>query len=272
VRGDEGLSAKAKAVSLGTISMAGQKIVVNKSIVLSRLASSGIDVSDVTLTGANEVSVSRKHQVIAGSEFLNAASEYLKKNLPDDSICHFEPIYSVKDLVVPGEKKKIKLVCSLLTGDKNPGKVRIAAIAGDKKIAVRDTGFRFSYKSRKVVAKKDIAFGEVITKENVKIEDCVSNSPEPEDWKPPYGQIAGRSFQAGAQVKFNMIDQAKPAMVIKRNQNVLIKVNIAGLMISAGGKAMDDDRVGEIIKVQNIDSKRIIIAKVNEDGSVKPAF
>jgi flagella basal body P-ring formation protein FlgA len=42
--------------------------------------------------------------------------------------------------------------------------------------------------------------------------------------------------------------------------------------VSASGKALQRGCAGEKIKVQNIDSNRIIVAKINEDGSVEPVF
>ncbi|MHC4762939.1 MAG: flagellar basal body P-ring formation chaperone FlgA, partial [Planctomycetota bacterium] len=63
-----------------------------------------------------------------------------------------------------------------------------------------------------------------------------------------------------------------PHILLKRNQNVVIKVDRLGLLITAIGKTMQDGRVGEYIKVRNVDSQRIIMAKVSEDGSVEPVF
>ena len=36
------------------------------------------------------------------------------------------------------------------------------------------------------------------------------------------------------------------------------------------GKTMADGRVGETIKVRNVDSNRIVLCKVRADGSVEP--
>ncbi|MHC4195931.1 MAG: hypothetical protein ACYSQZ_08320, partial [Planctomycetota bacterium] len=52
IRGEEGLTAKAEQVTLGRISVPGQKIIIDRSTVLSRLACSGIPASEVTLSGA----------------------------------------------------------------------------------------------------------------------------------------------------------------------------------------------------------------------------
>jgi flagella basal body P-ring formation protein FlgA len=69
-----------------------------------------------------------------------------------------------------------------------------------------------------------------------------------------------------------MVAPANPVVIVKRNQTVVIRIEIPGLLITAMGKAMRDGRSGEYIKVQNVDSRRIIYARVNEDGTVQPLF
>ena len=69
-----------------------------------------------------------------------------------------------------------------------------------------------------------------------------------------------------------MVGQREPAVVVKRNQNVIIQVERPGLVVTAIGKAMQQARAGEYIKVRNLDSQRIILARVNEDGTVEPVF
>ncbi|NQT03198.1 MAG: hypothetical protein HQ580_14315, partial [Planctomycetes bacterium] len=52
IRGNESLAAKASKIALGRISVPGQKIVIDREMVLSRLVCNGIPASKVTLTGA----------------------------------------------------------------------------------------------------------------------------------------------------------------------------------------------------------------------------
>jgi len=88
----------------------------------------------------------------------------------------------------------------------------------------------------------------------------------------PYGLIARRRLPANSVIKPSMVGPVKPQILLKRNQNVTIKVERPGLLITAIGKTMQDGRVGENIKVRNVNSQRIFLAKVNADGSVQPVF
>ena len=273
IRGNESLVSKAGKVTLGRISVPGQKIIVDRSIVLSRLACSGIPASQVTFTGAERMTVGLQHQIIKGAEFVEAALAFLKKNMPDNSICQIDTVGIARDLVLPGESKDIKLSARLVKSSvRNMGKVRITALCDGKETGLRELTFRFKYNSRRLVAQVDIPPGTVISPENVKAEKVISNYPESADWIAPYGLVAKRSLPAKTVIRPGMIGPARPQVLVKRHQNVVIKINIFGLLVTANGKTLQEGRLGEYIKVQNADSQRVILARVNEDGSVEPVF
>ena len=183
------------------------------------------------------------------------------------------PIRVPKDLVLPGVSKDIKLSPRLAgSSARNQAKVQIVVLADDKKIGVCEVTFRLKYTNRRVVTLADIPAGTVISARNVKIEKGVSSYPEPADWRPPYGLVARRNLRAKTVIRPDMIGPAKPAVVVGRNQTVVIRIERPGILVTAIGKAMQDGRAGEYIKVRNVDSQRIILAKVNEDGTVKPIF
>ena len=81
IRGQESLVAKASKIALGQISAPGQKIIIDRKIVLSRLACNGIPVSKVTLTGAETVTIKQQEQTIGSDEFIKLATSFLEKNL-----------------------------------------------------------------------------------------------------------------------------------------------------------------------------------------------
>jgi len=273
IRGEESVVAKASEIALGRISAPGQKIIIGRSMVLSRLACNGIPASKVTLTGAKKITVKQKHRIIKGSKLVELASSFLKKNPPAGSVCQLKPIRIPTDLVIPGVRKDIRLSPRLArSGARNQVKVQIAVLANNKQIGVREVTFRLTYNCRKVVTLVDIPAGEVISPENVKIEKTISNYPEPANWKPPYGLIAKRHLPANTVLRAHMIGPVKPAVVVKRNQTVVIRIETPGLLITAIGKTMQDGREGDYIKVRNVDSRRIILAKVNEDGTVEPVL
>ena len=273
IQGQESLAAKASKIALGQISAPGQKIVIDREMVLSRLACNGIPVSRVTLTGAKTITIKQQEQTICSNELIKSASSFLEKNPPGVSVCGLNPIRIPKDFIITGTDKDITFSPRLVPGRvKNQAKVEIIILSDGKKIGTREVIFGLKYNRRQAVTKVDIPAGAVISPENIKIEKKQSNYPESSEWKPPYGLIAKRRIPAKTVLHPNMLGPVKSPIITKRNQKVIIRIDTPGFLITAFGKAMQDGRAGEYIKVRNVDSQRIILARINEDGSVKPVF
>lgn len=273
ILGEEPLVAKANEIMLGHFSTLGQKIVLDRSAILSRLACNGIDPQHVVLTGAEETTVQKKHRIIKSSEFVKIADSFLKKSTSAGLFCQAVPIRTPKDLLLPPTDKDITLSpCIIQSSAANQAKVRISVLSDSNEIGAGEVTFRLKYNCRTAVTLVEVPAGQVINPENIKIVQNVSDYPEPASWSPPYGFIAKRILPENTVIQPNMIEPAKPAIIIKRNENVVIRIESPGLIITAIGKAMQQGNAGEYIKVRNIDSQRIIMAKVNEDGTLKPIF
>lgn len=278
IRGEDSLVAKASEIALGRISVPGQKIIIDRPMVLSRLACNGIPASTVRLSGAEKIKVKQQQQIINGTKFLELARSFLEKNPPDPSLGQLTPMWIPKDLVLPDTSKNIKLSTRLVKGGaKSRAKVQIGVLVDGKRIGAREVPFRVKYNCRTAVSLVDIPAGASVSAENVKIEKSLSNYPEPANWNPPYGLVVKRRIPANTTIRPymvapDMVAPANPVVIVKRNQTVVIRIEIPGLLITAMGKAMQNGRSGEYIKVQNVDSRRIIYARVNEDGTVQPLF
>ncbi|OHB57859.1 MAG: flagella basal body P-ring formation protein FlgA [Planctomycetes bacterium RBG_13_44_8b] len=273
ILGQEPLVAKANEIMLGHFSTLGQKIVLDRSAILSRLACNGIDPQHVLFTGAEETTVQKKHSIIKSSEFVKIADSFLKKSTSAGLFCQTIPIRTPKDLLLPPTDKDVTLSpCIVQSSAANQAKVRISVLSDSNEIGVGEVTFRLKYNCRTAVTLVEVPAGEVINPENIKIIQNVSDYPEPASWGPPYGFIAKRTLPENTVIQPNMIEPVKPTINIKRNETVVIRIELPGLIVTALGKAIQQGNTGEYIKVRNIDSQRIIMAKVNEDGTVKPVF
>ncbi len=273
IRGDASLGAKAGKIALGRISVPGQKIVLDRATLLSRLACNGIPISRVKLTGAEKITVKQLYKTITGEQFVSLASSFLKSNTSLGSARRWDPIHTPKDFAIGGPAKDITFSPRLARSTvKNQAKVEIALLSGGKKIAVREVSFTLRYSSRQAVAKVDIAAGQIISQENVKIEERLSNYPEPVGWKSPFGLVAKRRLPANTVIRPQMAGPVRAPIIVKRNQSVVIRIESPGFLITAAGTALQDGKAGEHVRVRNADSRRVIIAKINADGSVEPVL
>jgi flagellar basal body P-ring formation protein FlgA len=273
VIGDETLVKRANAVGLGRFSTAGQEIVLEKAIILSRLVSSGIPAAQITFKGAEKVIVKRQKQIISGSEIVRQAKLFLSTNTFANSVESWNSVREPAEFVLADKPGDISYSFAFI--DKNVKKqvtVEVAVISGGKKLGTRNVTFTPQYTVRNAVTIADISAGEVISPENVRIDAKTSSQPQTAGWVSPYGLVAKRSLPADTVIRTGMIGSAEPATVIKRNQNVVIKIESSGFVITAVGKALQDGKVDELIKVRNVDSQRIIVAKVMKDMTVEPVL
>ena len=111
-----------------------------------------------------------------------------------------------------------------------------------------------------------------MTPDNTKIETRVSDRPEPAGWKPPYGLLATRAVVANTEISDDMITALTSSVVVRRNSAVVIRLDRPGFTVTAMGTALQEARTGETLKVRNDDSRRVIVCKVNADGSVEPVL
>ncbi len=273
VRGQAEITEKAEGINLGRLSSPLRNMIISRAVILGRLTVSGFEARDIEITGAEKVVVTQHRQIIRADKITEEAESFLKKNFPNKSVCRYEAIGNVDDFVLPVEAKKVELLPSLIASDaRNRMKVSVAIIADEANAGVREIEFRLNYFCRQAVALRDIAPGEIITKDNVEVAQKISSAPQGSDWQSPYGMAARRPISANSPVTPGMVGPAQREVLVKRNRHVAVVFKRPGLSLTAVGKAMEDGREGDCIKVrmQIKDSSRIIYAKVKNNGTVEP--
>jgi len=272
IRGDESLAAKASAIPLGQFSTAGQKITLDKNVIKASLASNGIKIWQVEFSGAESVTMSQKHLAVSGKDFAEKALAYLTANPPHASVCRYTLVQTPQDLILADVNENVTLSASITSNINNQVRVLVSVLCGQREVGSREVAFTMRYNCKKAVAATDIPAGTILSTDNVRIENFTANMPQAADWTPPYGMAAKRLLAANSDISMSMLEAVKPPVILKRDQNVLIKVERLGMVVTALGTAMQDGRVGDLIKVRNLSSQRVIAAKVKEDGSVEPVF
>jgi len=273
VRGDPALAAAAARVGLGQLSMPGQKAILDRPTILSRLASQGIPAQRVRLTGAEAVMVRRFQKTISTDEFIEMGKTFLRQHPPGPSVCETVPTVKPKDLVLPGQVQDLQVTPRFVrAGARGFVTVQIAVTADGKECGVREIPFRLKYQCHRIVTVKEIPEGTALTPENVRVETVVSDQPEPATWRPPYGLVTVRALAADTEIRGDMAGSAQSPVVVLRNETVVIRIQRPGLLVTAVGVALQEARAGEYVKVRNADSSRVVICKVNADGTVEPAL
>jgi flagella basal body P-ring formation protein FlgA len=274
VRGEPSAVEVAKGVGLGQLVLPGQKMAIDRATVLSRLACSGISASQVTFTGADRVTVARAGRTVSGVDLAQTASQFVEQSQAVSGMAQAQVVSTPKDLVLDGNQPSLQLVPRLAQTSLSSGsvKVHVAVCSAGTEIAGQDVLVRIHYRGHKIIAATDLAKGTPISAENVHVEEALVDQPPSAGWQPPYGRVLRRAVAGTMEIREDSLSDPPPTIAVKRNDLVVIRVERPGIQITASGKTLADGRVGEIVKVRNIDSNRIILCKVRPDGSVEPAI
>ncbi len=272
IRGPETLVKQIAGLSMGKFALTGQQIVIDRQTILSRLASTGFDNENITLSGADIVKIRRDERIIRSERFVQAAKEFITENNIVKDGGQIELIIKPDDLPVPDTGKDIRLKARQSRyGALGKLRIWVGLFVDGEEIAGREVVFSLAYKIKQLFASSDIKKGEMINPENIRIKEALGEEPLPAGWQPPYGLVAKRFINEGHIIENRIIGPAQPPQVITRNQNVIMRLETAGLYISAQGRALENGKVGEFIRVKNLNSsKRTVICKVNPDGTVEP--
>jgi flagella basal body P-ring formation protein FlgA len=273
IRGNAEDVAKASAVSIGKFSVPGQKITVSRRTILTRLVANKVASKEISFSGSKDIKVGRRELVVSAKDITAHAIKFLEDNKTDATIASYELIKKCKNIVFPSVKEEITLVPRMGSRvSTSQISVDIDVMLNGKKVGSSQVAYRPMYNCRRIIARKDVPAGSVLSSNNIKIETYISKYPEAKGWRVPVGLVAKRNLKVGQQIRNSLLAKVKPVILIKRNALVVIKIETAALSLTADGKAIGQGAFGELIRVRNIRSKRIVLCKVNFDGTVSPAI
>jgi flagella basal body P-ring formation protein FlgA len=273
VHGADADDTAARALLLGHLYSPDQRLTLTRQQILSRLVCSGIDASRVRITGAEKVMIHRSATTITSEEFIALAKDYLEKRLGAQHQAVITPLRKPQDLRLGEGQQRVQLVpCLVGRGRPSQVRVKVAAMIDGTEQASRDVLFRIQYPHRVAVTTDDLPADVTLTPAHFKIETELRDQPEPITWKPPVGLVTTHALPAGSPLTKHSINRPVVPVAIKRNEVVVIRIQHPGLTITTMGRALSDALTGEVIKVKNADSNRIIVCRVQEDGTVTPVL
>ena len=261
-------------LKLGQIFSNQQEFVVDRAMIASRLVSQGIPSNEITFTGAQQIVVQRHGQALSGEALTKQARSFLLERLPSLSHCVLESTRPMRDLSITQTSQDDLRIEPVLLSDprSNQQRVRLIISKGLTEIAKQDVVFQIRYKTGHLVATAPIAKGQALTQDNVTIKEALVNQPQEGMDEIPYGKITKIPIEPNSLIRPQYLEDPPSPILIKRNSNVIITVDLPGLQITALGTILNEGRSGEIVKVRNNDSRRIIACKVKPDGSVEPVL
>lgn len=260
--------ARLQAVKLGNAPLPGNNTVLTGELISMRISASSADFSDVTWQLPEKVTVSTLSQTLIGQSVADCAIQAVKQQLGTDGDTTVEAAglpmdtnYRVGDLSL-----KVEMPRNIRYN--GPTLVKVNVSLDGQKVAAETVRLNIKMFKEVVVATKSILPHEVFSGDSVKLERMdISRLPHGflTDVNKVVGLSARRTISPGMVLSSTMLDRP---VVIKRGDKVTIIARVGGTEITAPGQAMQDGSEDQIIRVQNLNSQKIISAKIIDESSV----
>ena len=261
-----------RQLKLGSTPAPGSSMVLTKEILNMRLAATGSNFSGIVWQMPEAVTVTTRSQSISGQVLLDEATVAIEKragrsiNSGEISIASFG---RVQDMVIP--RGDIVLTSTLPNGIHYniPTTIMIAVSVNGQVISKINLRLDVKLYQKVAVATNQIIAGEILTVDKLRYERMDTGHLGLgyfTDINKVQGLMARHSLSPGMVVTESMLN--KP-ILIKRGNIVNIVARIGSMEVTTAGQALQDGNQGQLIRVQNTNSKKIISAKVLDESTVQ---
>ena len=199
-------------------------------------------------------------------ELMKALEEFLKRETGSPARVSIIPTTPVRDLLVP--EGKVSIFVRSISDDPLRGWFRIKVMVGGKTAEETSIFARVRVERDVVVAVKPIRAGQRISADMVKVERMMiglEGKDAFEKVRDVLGKIPSRSIGKGEFIKRS--DLRLP-VIVRRGDVVMIVARYGMIKITARGRAVENGKLGDVIEVENLSSKRHIRAEVISPGVV----
>jgi flagella basal body P-ring formation protein FlgA len=262
-----------KDILIGKAPLPGKSRQYPQSYLIMRLKQYQIDLSTVSLEAPEQIEVSRSCIKIQKQKIEEIVADYLLQNIPSDN-----KNIRIKEIRVPEEVVLSRGQISYKVTAANNQPLR-----GNCSVAVEFSVNGYDQKkiwatvaieilSPVVVTRKPLGRYKPIGEDDIELKTMdVSDLPD-DVITDPEAVLGMRTIRAiGAQVPLRA-DSVELPLLVKRGDLVVIIAESKGLKITTRGQVKKKGRLGEQIPVVNLDSNKVLYARVIDANTVKVDF
>ena len=247
----------------------GEKVYLRSLNIKKYLSSSQTLPEDIEWMGAAAVELKRNGITINSKRMLDIIADYLraqKDSLPR-AVIRFIPTSHPLPFTLPMGKMSCDVIPS------NPGILsssRFSLIFRIDDRVVKNMSIRGRIEARANIITASIPLKKGTILKPHHLSDTVMDISEVKD--PGFseeefvGKKLKRSLRAGSPIKISMVESLP---VIHRGEKVKIVVQSGSMLLTATGLAHSDGKVDDLIRVQNINSNKVVYARVAGPGIVE---
>lgn len=246
---------------------------INREYISLRLQQTGHDTSAIEVVAPDRIKISREARTVEVPSIRQAVEQYVLANLGRAASKARVEISGLEDdqMLPPG---KVTFDVGAKTAPKYWGYARVPValrVDGELKKTLW-AKVAVSYIENVIVVKEPVRRGDIIT-------EAMLEKEERDTQKLPHnvareisevvGKRAVRNLNVNDVVTGGAVEQP---VLLKRGDKVSVLAEVNGLRVSVMAQAMENGAKGEIIKVRNLDSRKIFSVQVVDESSARVVF
>lgn len=258
------------ALKLGSAAPPGGRRVFSRELLYARLTAAGERDPATVWTVPLLVAVETRAQRIAGEAVVREAESYLRRELAAAGGEYtVERLYVPGDLVAPVGAVKHKVVLPYGVKYNAPTNATVWTYVDGQPWKKAMLRFRVHVYEAVVVTARSLPAGQLL-----RAEDLLQQKQDVSDLSPGYLtdplQAIGLEIKrtAGKGVVVTRAMLVKP-LLVERQAQVYIVSQRGGVEIRTEGQALQDGREGELIRVKNLRSGRVVTGRVVDEETVE---
>ena len=266
--------AELSAMKLGSIPIPGQQILLSSRVFELRTRSSGVNCDDISWTIPDTIAISTSSQTITSEMFSQMGQKAITDQLKSQQD---KREYTLEVLTVP----KLMLVpvgtvaydLSIPLGVKSAVPTSVYIWVNIKGQPYKKAFFRAKVHMYEtvVVTNRAMAAGELLTPDDIHVEKKEISALMAgyiTDINKPIGFVMKRMTNSGTVLEESMLD--KP-VILKMGSMIHITAKMGDANVQTQGIALQDGKEGQIIRVRNTVTKKIVSGTVIDADTVQVA-
>lgn len=273
IKGDKEMAEQLANCVIASSPLIGYKKSIAQDYFRLRLKQQKIDLSTLEITGSDEVVISRRSKLITGKELFENCKELVLMQLPwekeDIALATYR---AANDVLVPEAQidYEVELISEPVSGRRL--NVEITIIADGEEFVKVPMALKLSRFVEVVVSRRTISRGEIVNAADLYLS------------REEMGHKIANAFtaiedvngkQAVSMIKENHVLVSRMVampLVIKRREVATLLYEKNNLYIRTKVQARENGRVGDIIRVQNPETKKEFLAQVIAKGELRYAL
>lgn len=271
--GDAETIAALKAISLGRAPQAGRSRTISRDYILLRLRQSGLDLTSLDLVAPEAITLVRRAVTISSADIEMLVREYVQANPPvRDADLSITAVRVPGDVILPTGDIRHEIQYRPQSGRSGTLPVTVLFALDGAPVKRLLTTVSIVVMKEVPVTRRPIARYQMIQPEDVMLQ-AMDIAGLPPDTVLSFEDIAGqRARRSIGPQRILRKDQFEFPPAVKRGDRVLIVAESNGLRITTIGEVQETGRIGERVRVMNLDSNKTLHARVLDARTVRVQF